>query len=164
MERTLKRTIIIISMALITAIPVFAIGAVNSPASAAISATAGYPGKFVNVKKCYSRLNNYRKAKNRVALKRNAALEKVAKVRAKEIVRKFSHTRPNGRSGLSMIKGNVYKGENIAMGQKTCREVSIAWYRSPGHRSNMMFKKYRKVGIAGFKYNGIIYWVQVFSS
>ena len=163
MERTLKRATIIIAMALVVAIPVFAIGAANSPASAAVSA-AGSPGKFVNVKKCYSKLNRYRKAKNRVALKRNAALEKVAKIRAKEIVKKFSHTRPNGRSALSMIKGNVYKGENIAMGQKTCREVTIAWYRSPGHRSNMIYKKYRKVGIAGFKYNGIIYWVQIFSS
>ena len=164
MERILNRTVIIIAMALVVAVPIFAIEAAISPTSAAVATAAGSPGKFVNVKKCYSRLNYCRKATNRVGLKRNAALEKIAKIRAKEIVRKFSHTRPNGKSGLSMIRGNVYKGENIAMGYRSCREVSNAWYRSPGHRKNMIKKQYRKVGIAGFKYNGVIYWVEVFSS
>ena len=82
---------------------------------------------------------------------------------------KFSHTRPNGQSGLTLIKGNKAKGENIAMGQKTCEQVTKAWYNSKGHRDNMLSgnkasKKFTKVGIACYEYNGVTYWAQVFSN
>lgn len=121
---------------------------------------------YVNTNQCYSKVNTYRKYNHKKPLKRNAKLEKIAKIRAKEIAQsgKFSHTRPNGKSGLTLIKGNIYKGENIAMGQKTCNQVSIAWYNSKGHRKNILKKQYKKVGIAGYKYQGVIYWVQVYSS
>ena len=125
---------------------------------------AAAKGSYVNVTSCYSTLNKYRKSARKKTLSRNTVLENAAKTRAKEIVKKFSHTRPNGRSGLSIIKGNVYKGENIAMGQKTCAAVMRAWYNSSGHRQNMLNKYYRKAGIAGYKYKGRMYWVQLFSS
>ena len=76
----------------------------------------------------------------------------------------FSHTRPNGKSGLTLIQGNLHKGENIAKGQRTCAEVVKAWYNSTGHRYNMLKKQYTKIGIAAYEYNGVIYWVQHFSS
>ena len=122
--------------------------------------------KFVSAAGCYAPLNNYRKSANAKALKKDANLENIAKIRAKEmaLTGKFSHTRPNGKSGLTLIKGNIYKGENIAMGQKTCSQVTVAWYKSAGHRKNMLKKQYKKVGIAGYEYNGVIYWAQVFSS
>ena len=121
---------------------------------------------YVKTTQCYSKLNTYRKHSHKKTLKRNKKLEKIAKIRAKEIAEtgKFSHTRPNGKSGLTLIKGNLYKGENIAMGQLTCNQVSKAWYNSKGHRHNMLKKQYKKVGIAGYKYKGIIYWVQIYSS
>ena len=77
---------------------------------------------------------------------------------------KFSHTRPNGKQGLSLITGNKWKGENIAMGQKTCKAVSKAWYNSKGHRENMLRKQFTKVGIACYEYNGVTYWAQMFSN
>ena len=77
---------------------------------------------------------------------------------------KFSHTRPNGKSGLTLIKGNKYKGENIAMGQTSCAQVSQAWFKSPGHKKNMLKKQYKKVGIAGYEHNGGNYWEKVLSS
>ena len=121
--------------------------------------------KFVSAAGCYAPVNNYRKGKA-AGLKKDANLENIAKIRAKEMATtgKFSHTRPNGKSGLTLIKGNIYKGENIAMGQKTTSAVSKAWYNSAGHRKNMLKKQYKKVGIAGYEYNGVIYWAQVFSS
>ena len=124
------------------------------------------PAKFVSAAGCYTQLNNYRKGARVGSLKRDANLENIAKIRAKEMAEKnkFSHTRPNGKSGLTLIKGNVYKGENIAMGQKTCAQVSSAWFKSPGHKKNMIKKQYKKVGIAAYQYNGVIYWAQVFSS
>lgn len=128
----------------------------------------------VNTKDAYTYLNNYRKnynkgkaKKNQISiLKKDKNLEKLALIRAKEIATtgKFSHTRPNGKKGLSLIKGNKHKGENIAMGQKTCKDVTVAWYNSPGHRANMLRKPFKKVGIAAYKYRGVIYWCQLFSS
>ena len=120
--------------------------------------------KFVNVDACYSTLTTYRKNAKLSALKKDATLEGIAQTRAKELVKKYSHTRPDGTSGLSLIKGNVYKGENIAMGQKTCADVMTAWYNSAGHKANMLSKNYTKVGVAGYQVNGVIYWVMVFSS
>ena len=123
-------------------------------------------GSWVNAKSAYTKLNNYRKKGHLKALKKDKKLEKIAKIRAKEMAEsgQFSHTRPNGKSGLTLIKGNKYKGENIAMGQTTGAQVSKAWYNSPGHKANMMRKQFTKVGIACYKYNGVTYWAQVFSN
>lgn len=129
------------------------------------------PAKWINTSAAYTELNKLRKAKNLKALTRDASLEKIAKIRAEEMAKsgKFSHTRPNGQSGLTLIKGNKAKGENIAMGQRTCAAVTKAWYNSAGHRANMLSgnsasKKFTKVGIACYEYNGITYWAQVFSN
>lgn len=118
---------------------------------------------FINTQKCYTELNKYRSGSK---LTRDKELEQIAKIRAKEMAvnNKFSHTRPNGKSGLTLIKGNKHKGENIAKGQKTAEAVTAAWYKSPGHRTNMLRPQFKKVGIAAYKYKNIIYWVQVFSS
>ena len=120
--------------------------------------------KFVSVTACYDKLNAYRKSAKLGNLTKDANLEKIAQQRAKELVESFSHKRPDGTSGLSLIKGNVYKGENIAKGQKTCDAVMSAWYNSEGHKANMLGSNYTKVGVAGYEYNGVIYWVMVFSS
>ena len=122
--------------------------------------------KWIKTDEAYTELNKYRKAKKIKALRKDAGLEKIAKIRAKEMAEtgKFSHTRPNGKSSLTLIKGNRAKGENIALGQRTCDQVSNAWYNSPGHRANMLRKNFKKVGIACYQYNGVTYWAQVFSS
>lgn len=129
------------------------------------------PAKWINTSAAYTELNKLRKAKKLKALKRDANLEKIAKIRAEEMAKsgKFSHTRPNGKSGLTLIKGNKAKGENIAKGQTTCAQVTKAWYNSKGHRDNMLAgnkasKKFTKVGIACYEYNGVTYWAQVFSN
>lgn len=126
---------------------------------------------WVNTSGAYTELNKYRKNAKLKALKKDAKLEAIAKTRAKEMAEKnkFSHTRPNGKSGLTLIPGNVYKGENIAKGQTSAAAVTKAWYNSKGHRANMLAgnkasKHFTKVGIACYKYNGVTYWAQVFSS
>lgn len=120
--------------------------------------------EYVNVNECYTKVNTYRKQAKVGAVKKDAVLENIAKIRAKEIVQSFSHTRPNGQSGLSLITGNIYKGENIAKGQTSCAAAMTSWFNSSGHKANMLKSNYTKVGTAGYKYNGVIYWVQVFSS
>ena len=129
-------------------------------AAASTAASSGY----VNVSACYTKINQYRKNAGVSSLKQDATLEKYAKTRAKELVTKFSHTRPNGKDGLTIISGNKNKGENIAMGYDSCASVMTGWYNSSGHRRNMLDRSFTKVGIAGYNYKGTIYWVQLFSN
>ena len=135
----------------------------NVTATCKVTVKAVAP-KFVDAKACYTTLATYRKNAKVGAVKVDATLEKVAQTRAKELVTLYSHKRPNGESGLTLIKGNVYKGENIAMGQKTCAAVMSAWFNSASHKANMLGANYTKVGVAGYEVNGQIYWVMVFSS
>lgn len=76
----------------------------------------------------------------------------------------FSHQSLDGRTlGDRLKKGRInYKiaGENIARGQKTEVRVMQSWMNSPGHRRNILNKKFNKLGIAR---SGDV-WVQVFSN
>lgn len=128
---------------------------------------------YANVSKGYNEINKYRnlynkgKSKNKkiCMLKRDVNLEKIAKIRAKEISTKFSHTRPNGKRGLKLITGNKAKGENLARGNNiTYISATEMLYNSKSHRANMLRKEFTKVGIAAYKRNGITYYVQMFSN
>ena len=116
--------------------------------------------------KTYFNTNNNNKLK---ALTWDSNLEKTAKIRAKEIAKLFSHTRPDGSSCFKVYPNNLLAmGENIASGQTSCFEVTEAWketnypYDGQGHRRNMLSSNFNCVGIAGYKLNGIIYWVHAF--
>ena len=103
-------------------------------------------------------------------LVRDIVLEEVAKIRAKELLQNFSHTRPDGSDSFS-IYPDVFlrKGENIAWGANLSGEnATELWkednytYSGQGHRRNMLNPDFNSVGIAGFEYEGNIYWVQAF--
>lgn len=100
-----------------------------------------------------------------------------AQIRAKEIVNKFEHTRPDGSTcftvfnELSISAG--YKGENIAAGHKSGQETFLQWkednenYDGQGHRRNMLKKDFTKIGLAytydansKYKY----YWVMILAN
>ncbi|MCL2622634.1 MAG: CAP domain-containing protein [Planctomycetaceae bacterium] len=60
--------------------------------------------------------------------------------------------------------GNAPVAENIAMGQRTGREVVLAWLNSSGHFRNMMNRGHGAIGIGSFRgKNGVLYWCQQFS-
>ena len=108
-------------------------------------------------------LNKYRASKGRPKLKYNAKLQKTAELRAKELEKRYSHTRPNGKSCFTAFpSGLKVKGENIAMGQTSSSEVMSDWKNSTGHRSNMLDTDFTKVGCACFYADGTYYWVQAF--
>lgn len=102
------------------------------------------------------------------ALKRDSALEETAKLRAKEITVRFSHTRPNGTRCFTAYPAYQATGENIAMGQQSAKSVVNDWkessngYSQQGHRRNMLNPNYNAIGIAAYRKNGTIYWVQSF--
>lgn len=60
--------------------------------------------------------------------------------------------------------GNSGYAENIAMGQRTSRDVVVAWMNSSGHFRNMMNRSHGAIGIGAFRgKNGAMYWCQQFS-
>lgn len=75
------------------------------------------------------------------------------------------HLVHSSMSSLAGVLGDGNVAENIAWGQNSEEEVCRAWMNSPGHRTNIMSKRYRKVGF-GVKEDerGKKYWCAVFSA
>lgn len=94
------------------------------------------------------------------ALRVDAELMRAARVRAGEIVQKFSHTRPDG-TRWKTVSSAAY-AENIARGQKTADKAVAAWMTSEGHRRNILREGYRTTGVACVKSGNVYYWVQLF--
>ena len=114
------------------------------------------------------RLTNSARGQNGyAALVEDGALSEAAAVRAREIARSFSHTRPSGASFSSALSESGVRylraGENIASGQKSASEVVNAWMNSPGHRANILNSGYSRIGSASVNIDGTLYWVQLFA-
>ena len=98
----------------------------------------------------------------------DTSIQAAAQVRAKEIEKSFSHTRPDGSSFSTALtqQGVTYRGsgENIAWGQKTPEQVMNGWMNSDGHRANILNKNFTKIGV-GYHQNasGTNYWTQLFT-
>ena len=89
-----------------------------------------------------------------------------ARIRAKEIVQSFSHTRPDGTSCFSVCKqlGITYPsaGENIAYGYRTPAQVVSRWMNSEGHRKNILSASFTSIGVGCYQQGGTLYWSQMF--
>ena len=94
------------------------------------------------------------------ALRVNSELTRAACVRAQELVRLFSHTRPDGTS-WSTVSSSAH-GENIAMGYRTASAVMTGWMNSQGHRENILRSSFGSTGVCAYTYGGTTYWVQLF--
>lgn len=115
------------------------------------------------------RLTNIERVKDGAApLQYHAGLQRAAMVRAEEITRKFSHTRPDGTTAETVLLDcgvSNGAGENIAAGQKTPEVVVRAWMNSSGHRATMLNPnaKYIGVGVCKSPITGQWLWTQEFS-
>ncbi len=112
-------------------------------------------------------LVNQRRTENGLAaLRYRSDLQSAADLRAKEIVSRFSHTRPNGSNFYTAIteSGVSYRaaGENIAYGQRTAESVMTGWMNSQGHRNNILSESYTGMAVGLYEQGGIKYWVQLF--
>ena len=90
-----------------------------------------------------------------------------AQVRAKEIERSFSHTRPDGSSFNSALTeaGVNFRGagENIAYGQNSPEKVMEGWMNSSGHRANILNRDFTSIGVGHYQdASGTDYWTQLF--
>ena len=98
----------------------------------------------------------------------DSKLNEAAQKRAEELIKLFSHTRPNGTEFLTVLKeyNITYNtcGENVANGQVDADDVMKSWLNSPGHRANILNSKFAKLGVGVFEYNNSLYWVQLFTN
>lgn len=93
-------------------------------------------------------------------------LMRAAAVRSQEIIKVFSHTRPDGTSFTSIVSRHGRRiGENIAGGYQTPEDVVDGWMHSEGHRENILHPDFTELGV-GYAYEEDSqykhYWVQIF--
>ncbi|MCK2037352.1 VCBS repeat-containing protein [Microbacterium sp. SSW1-49] len=75
----------------------------------------------------------------------------------------FAHSSSTWRSARVAASGWIATGENIAAGQANATEVMTSWMNSPGHKANILDKRYTGLGVGyatGTCYR--TYWVQIF--
>lgn len=112
------------------------------------------------------RLVNYeRQANGSNPLTYMSTLEKGANIRALEIIKLWSHTRPDGTIFVTAYEYLSYAkiGENLASGPKTPNEVVAGWMSSEGHRRNMLDGDYEHMAISVSEdEERRLYWVQIF--
>ena len=102
---------------------------------------------------------------------RDAELEEVAKIRAKEAWIQYyengnaTHNRLDGTSCFTAYPNGLYgMGENLAWGQGSGEAAIDSWaetnepYDYQGHRRNMLSTTFNSVGIACFEKDGKICW------
>lgn len=121
-----------------------------------------------NQSKTYFNTNSKNQLK---PLRRSAALEKTAQLRAKEQAQRYGHTRPNGKSCFTAYPSDLhYYGENCLRSsyQLSAKEAIEVFkennkkYNDQGHRRNMLNPNFNVVGIASYTANGYNYWVMCF--
>lgn len=138
-----------------------------STAKATTKATTAAPLNNLE-QKVFELVNKERAAQGLKALVYRKDIQPAVDVRAKEIVKSFSHTRPNGKQFYTAVTdlGISYKsiGENIAEGYSTPQEVMKGWMNSPGHRANILNSGYTGMAVGVYQSGGRYYWVQIFIS
>ena len=119
-------------------------------------------------KEVFDLINKQRIANGLSALKENSEVQRVARIKAQDMVNNnyFSHTSPTYGSPFDMLKSFKISyntaGENIA-GNSSNSSAVTAWMNSPGHRANILNSSFNQTGIGvvtGSKYGKI--YVQMF--
>ena len=119
-------------------------------------------------KEVFDLINKHRTANGLSPLKENSELQRVARIKAQDMVNNnyFSHTSPTYGSPFDMMKSFKISyntaGENIA-GNSSNSSAVTAWMNSPGHRANILNSSFNQTGIGvvtGSKYGKI--YVQMF--
>ena len=94
---------------------------------------------------------------------RNSLLESTANLRAEELPWRYSHTRPDGSLWKTAFPPEFSdRSENILYGSTSPKAAMNAWMNSPGHRGNILNKRWTDFGIGIYRSGGVLYWVQGF--
>lgn len=105
-----------------------------------------------------------------VPLSRNKFLDKAALAKANDMFKNqyFEHNSPDGVTPADLVKANGYSyivtGENLILGNFASeKELVQAWMNSPGHRANILNKRYTEIGVALVKgtFKSEVAWIGV---
>ena len=127
-------------------------------ANADVDPAEATQGQVIGATLCL--VNAERKTRGLAALARDGRLDTAARRHAADMVERqyFAHRSPEGRQSSDRIRAAGYLasattwvvGENLAWGTydlATPRAIVKAWMRSPGHRANMLDRRYREIGL-----------------
>lgn len=127
-----------------------------------VSFTTPKPIATSDIQTILNETNAYRKAHGLPALKAHANLNTVSTNWSKTMASKktMSH---NPNVGKQIPANWRAWGENVAVGY-TAATVTKAWYNSPGHKANMLNKRFTHIGIGiAYDSNGRAYFTQTFA-
>ena len=126
------------------------------------SFTTPKPITASDIQTILNQTNAYRKAHGLPALKAHTTLNTVSTNWSKAMASKkvMSHNPNTGKQIPAKWKA---WGENVAVGY-TAATVTKAWYNSPGHKANMLNKRFTHIGIGiAYDTNGRAYFTQTFA-
>ena len=104
------------------------------------------------------------------ALKENSVLKEAALAKANDMFKNqyFEHVSPAGVGPGELVTKYGYNylvaGENLILGNFSSeKEMVDKWMASPGHRANILYKRYTEIGVSVVKgeYNGQSVWIGV---
>lgn len=114
--------------------------------------------------------NQEREAQGLLPLNENPRLNQAAQIKLQDMFdfQYFEHESPNGDGPSDLADQAGYKyilvGENLALGNfKDDQALVTAWMNSPGHRENILNKRYQEIGVAVGKgmFEGREVWLAV---
>ena len=126
---------------------------------------------IANTSAGFAEANAFRARAGLPALKESPALKKAALTFACDMARRgyFSHRSPEGQGVSGRARSVGFNGrcvgENIARGLgviRTAPAVVTSWEKSPGHKQQLLAKRYTIAGLAGVKVGKNSYWVMIF--
>jgi uncharacterized protein YkwD len=158
---TLPRPHVLLASALLVC--AFALSAPAGAAASSCAYSSASPSSVSSrtaVRTTACLLNHERAKRGLRKLRLNGRLSRAAARHASDMVRRryFSHFSPSGTTFLQRIRQTGYlsrarswsAGENIAWGSGglgTPRAIVRAWMRSPGHKANILNRRFREFGL-----------------
>ena len=112
-------------------------------------------------KKLHQQTNSSRAFRDIKKLKYHTCVDRYAQRQANRMAKKRKMYHQNLDVILAKCKLSRV-GENVATGFTSPKANVKAWLKSPGHRRNMLNRKYTRLGIGVAKAGGRTYTVQVF--
>lgn len=105
-------------------------------------------------------VNGERTSRGMRELRTNRRLSRAAVAHNQDMIKQgyFEHVSPTGKDVVDRLRSTGYLGrvrnwlvgENLAWGiggLSTPREIVTSWMNSPGHRRNMLNRRFREIGI-----------------
>lgn len=122
----------------------------------------------------FHNVNTTRSAHHLVSLRRDSALDEVARTHSRDMARRryLSHTNPEGLNPIGRLQqggvaGFAMAGENVGMTNRADpnREILDGWLASPVHRKNLMAPAFNATGVGvATAADGTLYYTQLYTS